>query len=178
MKQKYRLTFSCSDHGSFKIITQDEQKAMDDNYIAPCPQCKAKKKKVHRRVVLGDGPVSESDINGNPNPPPIQKAPSIGGSNIGKAVDATARMVMEDYGMTDLRDNVRQGEAMAPKLAPRLQEQADSFFSPKKNKALPSSAAGQIARAALSGKFSPVRTNSPDPMGMIKTGVKANIVAE
>lgn len=59
-----------------------------------------------------------------------QKAPaSIGGNIAIKALDETASIVMQDYGMTDMRDDVRQGEAAAPKLPPGQQARADAFFS-------------------------------------------------
>lgn len=45
-----------------------------------------------------------------------------------KAADKTADMVMTDYGMTDLKDNIREGEAMAPKLPKPMQAAADGFF--------------------------------------------------
>ena len=58
-----------------------------------------------------------------------QRAPATIGDNVqNRAIDTTAAIVMSDYGMTDLRDNVREGESVAPKLAPNLQRQADGFF--------------------------------------------------
>lgn len=58
-----------------------------------------------------------------------QRAPAqIGKNKRTKAIDATANIVMEDHHMTNLNDNIRPGEAMAPKLAPHLQKQADGFF--------------------------------------------------
>ncbi len=58
-----------------------------------------------------------------------QRAPAhIGESNIVKAVDATAEIVMKDYGMTNLQDNIRHGEAVAPKLPPVQQQAADAYF--------------------------------------------------
>lgn len=46
-----------------------------------------------------------------------QRAPAVTGANVVvKAVDETARIVMEDHGLTDLKDNVREGEGVAPKL--------------------------------------------------------------
>lgn len=53
----------------------------------------------------------------------------IGKSITVKAVDETARVVMEDYGMTDLKDNIRHGEAIAPKLPAAAQAAADGFFN-------------------------------------------------
>lgn len=57
------------------------------------------------------------------------KAPAAIGGNISiKAIDETAKIVMEDYGMTDLRSDVRETESMAPKLPPAQQQRADNFF--------------------------------------------------
>ena len=59
----------------------------------------------------------------------LQTAPGLVGSNLQvKAIDETAKIVMQDYGMTDLRSDVRPGETTAPKIAPALQTQADNFF--------------------------------------------------
>lgn len=52
----------------------------------------------------------------------------IGDKVIVKAIDETAKIVMEDFGMTDLKDNIRQGDSMAPKLPGQQQQAADSFF--------------------------------------------------
>lgn len=58
-----------------------------------------------------------------------QRAPGhIGDKVIVKAIDETAKTVMEDYGMTDLKDNLRMGDTMAPKLAPQMQHAADHMF--------------------------------------------------
>lgn len=57
--------------------------------------------------------------------PPAQ----VGHRTIVRAIDATAKIAMEDYGLTDLKDNIREGETMAPKLPPDKQRAADSFFS-------------------------------------------------
>ena len=59
------------------------------------------------------------------------RAPGIGGSALGKAMDLTANMVMKDYAMTDLA-SARHGESMAPKLPPQQQQRADAMFSPQK----------------------------------------------
>lgn len=58
-----------------------------------------------------------------------QRAPAtIGDKVIVRAIDETARIVMEDQQLTDLKDNIRIGESMAPKLPPAAQAAADSFF--------------------------------------------------
>jgi hypothetical protein len=66
------------------------------------------------------------------------RAPATIGQNIRvKAVDETARIVMEDGHYTDLRDNIREGEAMAPKLPQAQQALADAMFSNKPDKVTP-----------------------------------------
>ena len=83
------------------------------------------------------------------------RAPAMIGQNVQiKAIDETAKLVMQDYGMTDLRSDVRQGETAAPKLAPRLQQQADNFFTGrgKRHPQLRSSPAA-LGAAAIKGAF-------------------------
>lgn len=48
-----------------------------------------------------------------------------------KCVDKTADIVMTDYKMTDLKDNVRVGESMAPKLGAGAQSVADQMMGKK-----------------------------------------------
>lgn len=55
--------------------------------------------------------------------------PQIGNNPRVKAVDVTADVVMKDHRLTDLKDNIRPGETMAPKLPGQMQKAADSFFS-------------------------------------------------
>ena len=59
-----------------------------------------------------------------------QSAPAQIGNNVKvRAVDTTAQIVMEDNKMTDLRDGIRMGETMAPKLPQAAQAAADNFFT-------------------------------------------------
>ena len=81
------------------------------------------------------------------------RAPGIGGSAIGKAMDLTANMVMSDYNMTDLA-SARVGESMAPKLPPHQQARADAMFDPRKRNELFGGAglfAGAINNIAAAG---------------------------
>jgi len=84
----------------------------------------------------------------------LNKAPASVGQSLGvKAIDETARIVMQDYGLTDLRSDVRQGETTAPKIAPALQAQADNFFgAPGKRRTM-------AARDPQTGRVVPLRTN-------------------
>lgn len=63
-----------------------------------------------------------------------QRGPAmVGGNPVVQAVDKTAGIVMQDYGMTDLKDNIREGESMAPKLPAVQQKQADNYFGGQKD---------------------------------------------
>jgi hypothetical protein len=79
-----------------------------------------------------------------------------------KAVDETYNIVSQDYGLTDMRDDVRQGESATPKLPPAQQKMADNYFGgPKQNRMrMPGLNTRAHVAAALSGRLSdPVSTN-------------------
>lgn len=108
------------------------------------------------------------------------RAPAhTGANNQVKAVDATAEIVMQDYGLSDLRDGVRPGETMAPKLAPKLQQMADGFFGGGAAKGMGVNS-GQLARRAMSGAMRPTGPSNPDPVKILhdnKYKPPINIVA-
>jgi hypothetical protein len=85
------------------------------------------------------------------------RAPAqIGDKAVVKAVDYTAETVMQDFGMTDLKDNIRPGETMAPKLAAPLQKAADNFFNPAavgKQRGMNAKQVELLGRRAMSGAF-------------------------
>ena len=96
----------------------------------PCPLLDCPSRLGVSLATRADAPALET-----PSGPPIgidfnnPRAPAIVGANLSvKAIDQTASIVMQDYGMTDQRSDVRMGETSAPKLPPLLQQQADSFF--------------------------------------------------
>ena len=79
----------------------------------------------------------------------------IGNKVVVKAVDETARIVMEDYQMTDLKDNIRHGEGVAPKLPGQQQTMADNYFGggAMQNAGISSKQAQLLGRRAISGAF-------------------------
>lgn len=80
------------------------------------------------------------------------RAPGIIGTNVHvKAIDETAKIVMEDYGHTDMRDDVRPGETMAPKLPPAQQAAADNYFGGGRKRELGGVNLARHARAAMAG---------------------------
>lgn len=133
-------------------------RAADEDQLAmlpdpPCPTC-MKVERV-RGMKFGTGVV-----------------PSIGGSLIAKAVDTTAEIVMEDYKMGDLRSDVREGESMAPKLAPKLQALADGMFSRPRGNGNPNNIMGlptnALIKAAVGGRW-----NTPDTVNPVAVQHKA-----
>lgn len=96
-----------------------------------------------------------------------------------KCVDKTADIVMTDYGMTNLKDNVGIGESMAPKLPGHAQTMADNMIGGARkgqnvvwdaNKRRPVVVPGNVgrganlARAALSGAM---LDKTRDPVAML-----------
>jgi hypothetical protein len=79
----------------------------------------------------------------------------IGDKVVVKAVDETARIVMEDYKMTDLKDNIRHGESVAPKLPGQQQTLADNYFGGGGLRAagINSKQAEALGRRAIAGAF-------------------------
>lgn len=113
----------------------------------PCPQCKKAMKS--KKVDWSDG-----------------RAPGIGGNNImNKAIDETAKIVMEDGKLTDLHDtNLRQGDSMAPKLPPAQQAKVDSFWGgPKRGQHRANIDTRALARNAMAGAY---RGGTPNPVAV------------
>lgn len=108
-----------------------------------CPQCKGMQRVKFKNSVTDDthkhiNPANEeaSFVGGTPEHP--KQAFNMGNSNFTKAMDTTAEIVMRDYGLTDLQDNLRAGDSMAPKLQGTdatgipLEQRVDQVFKPQK----------------------------------------------
>lgn len=102
-----------------------------------CPQCKKVKRVDFKNSVTDDthkhiNPANpEASFIGGSAENPV-RVPSMGKSNFTKAMDATAEIVMKDYALTNLQDNLRAGDSMAPKLTPELERKVDEVFKPQK----------------------------------------------
>lgn len=107
-----------------------------------------------------------------------QKAPGhIGASETVKAVDATAEIVMRDHNLTNLNDNLRMGDTMAPKLRPDMQRHADDFFgagqrAQAKNTVLQKKLKA-MGQRAIRGHFAQTAVNPGQVMGDRKPGESA-----
>jgi hypothetical protein len=142
----YRITCECQRCGREFSWTAKTPGGKD----RPCPRkaCKtmARKEQVQREAENLAKIILE------------QRAPGhIGDKVIVKAIDQTAEVVMKDYGMTDLKDNIRAGESMAPKLPPAQQQAADNMFSPRKamegRGGMNSRQAELLGRRAIAGAY-------------------------
>jgi hypothetical protein len=139
---RYRMTFKCAECCNvFKKITSDA-----NLQSTPCPACRRAKTKSPKSTIkfmrMGDGPVTDADLLAEKIAKKLMDTPEFQASlaskllsptsqssqNQIKAIDTTAEVVMQDYKMGDLKDNVRTGDTMAPRLPPAQQAKADAFF--------------------------------------------------
>jgi len=182
MSTKYKVTFKCEHcaHVFVKVLKSlDAPDPACPNLACPGPHFnRADRCSAPAEVIPDPVQVMSDKMDWEAG-----KAPSVGGSNIAKAVDYTAEVVMQDHGMTDLKDNVRTGETMAPRLTPKLQTAADNFFSPGKKQQRGGMLQGintaQIARRAMGGAYRPGGPGVPDPVKLVhdaKLTVPVNII--
>lgn len=152
MSTQFQVTIRCMNpacgHRYRRVMEAPDAETLEYIPDPPCPKCAVKRRR--KKFDFASG-----------------KAPAAGGSLIVRAVDTTAQIVMQDHGMTDLRSDVREGESMAPKLPPRQQAMADSFFAKPQSQRrsrggifdLPPRA---VMQAAVSGRF-----NTPDTVNPV-----------
>lgn len=123
----YKSSYRCSDcKSTFEKITKNFPKKEPN-----CPTCK-RNNKVDSKSCVSDKTHNIDSESRVQQMNESHQAPSMGKSNFTKAMDATAEIVMKDYALTNLQDNLRAGDSMAPKLRPELEQQVDSVFKPQK----------------------------------------------
>lgn len=159
---RFQVTIRCTqcNHKYKRVMKAENEAELQFMSDPPCPICTHVHKAIGMDIASG-------------------KAPGVVGSLQAKAIDNTAQIVMEDYKMTDLRDDVRVGESSAPKIAPRLQQMADNMFSrPKSVRALGGLSGGQIFNAAVNGAFMTKDTVNPVALHHAnREAVPTNIIA-
>ncbi len=120
---RYRLTNEClrCGHTYSWIVTTPGGKDR------PCPRKQCREAIHHEQVVREAENMAQIIAE--------QRAPGhIGENPVVKNIDTTAQIVMEDHHMTDLKDNVREGDTMAPPLPTvgasgmKMKDVADGFF--------------------------------------------------
>ena len=146
---KFQVTIRCTAcrHRYKRVMSAEDEDSLAYVPDPPCPVC--------ARATQ----VPKFEFNG--------KAPAAIGSLHVRAVDQTADIVMKDHGLTDMKDNVREGESSVMPLPPRQQAMADNFFSRPRGAGrrhsgdifqLPPRA---VLQAAVSGRFSTPDTVNP-----------------
>ncbi len=142
--RRYRVTFECAKCGhvyrkTFKSIPKDDPPCPNPSCAEASRVAQLEKEVENLRRMLESGQ------------PPAQ----IGKKVVVKAIDTTAEIVMQDYGLSNLKDGIRTGETMAPKLPPAQQAAADGYFG---GQALKSAGVNKkqmdlLGRRAISGAF-------------------------
>lgn len=126
----YKSKYRCSDcKYEFEKITK-----IFPRRDPSCPKCK-QANKVRFKTSISD---KTHNLNAESRVREVnesRRAPSYGGTNQrNKAIDETARIVMEDYKMTDVNigSNLREGDNCVPKLTHEQEAKVDQVFSAKK----------------------------------------------
>jgi hypothetical protein len=142
--RRYRIRFACEKCGHEWTRTLKSVPRVDP----PCPNksCADKQEIADlRRQMANLQRMLETGV------APAQ----IGAKPVVRAVEETAKIVMEDHKLTDLKDNIREGDTMAPKLPPPLQKQADNMFGGKalESAGISSRRLNALAARAIGGAY-------------------------
>lgn len=158
---RFQITLRCTScaHKFKRILSAEDEMHLAELPDPPCPRCNVVQRKRGMDIAAG-------------------KAPAVGGSLAARAVDATAEIVMQDHGMTDLRSDVREGESMAPKLPPKQQALADNFFSAPRARRNPAGGIfslppAAVMKAAVGGRF--MTPDTVVPMASQRAADRPNI---
>ena len=145
---RYRVSYVCAQCGHqwksrpLKVIPKDDRKV-----ACPNPSCievtllRQQNKEIEnlKRMLME------------------QRAPAqVGANNVVRAIDYTANAAMQDYQLTDLKDNIREGESMAPKLPDKQQALADNYFGGSKD---------VMVKDVMTGQYRPVLAANLTRMG-------------
>lgn len=84
-----------------------------------------------------------------------QRTPGMNGADGVRIIDRVAQITMQDHKLTDLKDNLRPGDIMAPRLPYHQQKAADNFFQgpPKGSNVAQQRRFKQLGAMALRGAF-------------------------
>lgn len=151
---KFQLVLKCKvcKHRYKRIVTLDADERIEDVPDPPCPKCA---KPAHRTDAYqtASPPLAHDGIEGIVA---SGRAPGIvGHNNAVRAIDQTAEIVMRDYGLTNLKDTVREGDIMAPRLPPEQQKKVDNFFGakPAPNNKRQQAMMQRMMRKAIGGSY-------------------------
>lgn len=108
----------------------------------------------------------------------------MGNSIMSQAIEETARIVMADHNMTNLKDHLREGETMAPNLPPIQQAKVEAFWGGPKKQSVRRAIPGNLQPAALgAAALGGAYRGQNEVSGLLgklhenKVGLKSNVVA-
>ncbi len=175
----FETKYSCSDCTHvFSVVTENRPKGR----CPSCPECKKKNHATLRSISKSNRSYTQKELDHNTQDIlQSRQAPAMGKSDFTKAMDLTANIVMEDCNMTNLRDNLREGENMVPNLAPELEKRVETAFQPQKNNIMGMQGSGlqktitnQINSGAVKGYSG--KDDVVAKMQRNGTGIKTNIL--
>lgn len=168
----FETRYSCTDCGVIFSL-QTESRPSDKDKSPACPMCNTASHSTRKSISKSNKKYTKKELEKNQNDIiTAQKAPSVGGSARAKAIDATAQIVMQDYGMTDINlgSSLRDGDTCAPKLqgtdasGVSLEQRVDQVFAPQPNKVMGMQGSNNLNRALMSQINAGAYRNQADPV--------------
>lgn len=128
----FETKYHCDDcdHVFYRVTEHDPSKVI--GRPPACPECRKAKVKTKSKIkVRGDIKPQTTEEKDAKIQDMIEskKFPSSPRGHFTKAMDETAKIVMEDYKMTNLNDNLREGDNMVPKLRADLEEKVGAGWN-------------------------------------------------
>ena len=128
----FKASYNCSDCG-FKFEKLTEHDPRKKGRKPSCPECRKGKYSTMKSITKSNKEYTQEELSKNEKEiTESRKFPATGNSNYTKAWDATQEMVAQDYQMSDLNTNLREGDSMAPKLRQDLEKKVDGVFKQQK----------------------------------------------
>lgn len=122
----YEAHYACSECAyKFSIISETKPKGK----CPGCPKCKENSAAKGTNVTKGRLKTQKKLQENSEDIITSKKVAYIGGKNsLYKAHEETMKMVMQDYGLTDINDKPYEGENCVPKLPAHLEKQVNDGF--------------------------------------------------
>lgn len=123
----YEAQYACSEcKYKFSVVSEVNPKKAR---CPECPQCAENSAAKGVSITKGRLKTKKQLAANSKDMITSRKAAYIGGKGKGhKAHDETMKMVMEDYGLTDINDRPHEGENCVPKLPHHLEKQVNAGF--------------------------------------------------
>lgn len=149
----FETKYNCDecDHTFYRVTDNDPRKK--GGRPPSCPECKKQEVAAKSQMKVNGDIKPQNEQQKNEAIKEIiqsKKFPSSGSGNFTKAMDETARIVMEDYKMTDLNDHLREGDNMVAKLRPDLEQKVGTGWNNNQNNNVAGLAGNNLNKAITS----------------------------